>query len=222
MLHSLINKDTIVRKEILTTVLETNNCILLEKIDFMIKCLIKIKDLDTFISGVILLNRNNYFGTYSLDFNRDIIKFVLEKNEEKFLKKFKDYEMSQIFRNNLVDREDLEDVKKHYQIEKLVYFYLYHKKYYDCFYKINIENIQKLKTEIYDIKDINKNIKYFSNKNTISVKKGKETETLDIIEVIFKIFEDVKINYKLDNYIKSNYRTEYLFIKNYLEKSREI
>ena len=37
---------------------------------------------------MILLNRNNYFGTYSLDFNRDIIKFVLENHDSEQIVKW--------------------------------------------------------------------------------------------------------------------------------------
>jgi hypothetical protein len=218
MLNSLINKDSLVRSEIINVVLKTNSRILSEREDFITRNLIKIKDLDVFISGVILLNKNNYFGNYSLDYNREISISVTENNDNKFLKKFEDYAGSQIFKNHLIDNYILEEIKEYYNLEKIVYFYLYHKKYYNCFYEINLDKIQGLKEEIYKIKNKDTKIKYFSNKNTISIKKGKEIETANIIEVIFKIFEDIKINYKLDSFIKSNYRTEYLFIKGYIEK----
>ena len=43
MLESLINKDTIVRREIAELVLKTNNHVLIEKIDFVLEILSKIK-----------------------------------------------------------------------------------------------------------------------------------------------------------------------------------
>ena len=221
MLESLINKDSIVRREILEMVLKTNNQVLVEKINFIEKILFKVKGVDSFVSGLILLNKNNYFGTYSLGYNRDIIQAVLEKNEEQFLKTFMNPTSSQLFKNELVDKKILGEIQEYYNIEKMVYFYLYQKKYYDCFYEINLDKIQLLKTEIYNINKIDLNIKYFSNKNTVSIRKGKEITPTDIVEVIFKIFEDVKINHTLDNFIRSNYRTEYLFIKGYLERCRE-
>lgn len=222
MLESLINKDTIVRREILEMVLKTNNHILYEKIEFISKILSKVKGVNSFVSGIILLNKNNYFGTYSLRYNRDIIQAVIEKDEDRFLKIFMNPTSSEMFRNELVDKKILEEIKGYYNLEKLVYFYLYQKKYYNCFYEISLDNIQVLKSEIYKIKKIDQNIKYFSNKNTISIRKGKDINTVDIVEVIFMIFEDMKINHTLDHFIKSNYKTEYLFIKYYLERCREI
>ena len=85
-----------------------------------------------------------------------------------------------------------------------------------------LSSSKNLETEIYNVKKIDLNVKYFSNKNTISIRKGKEITPVDIVEVIFKIFEDVKINHTLDHFIKSNYKTEYLFIKCYLERCREL
>lgn len=222
MLESLINKDTIVRREILEMILKTNNHILMEKIEFILKILTKIRSVDAFISGLILLNKNSYFGTYSLGYNRDIIQAVLEKNETRFLKTFMNPTSTEVFKNGLVEKEILDEIEHYFNVEKMVYFYLYQKKYYDCFYEINLDKIQQLKTEIYKIKDIDLNVKYFSNKNTISIRKGKEITPVDIVEVIFKIFEDVKINHALDHFIKSNYKTEYLFIKSYLERCREL
>lgn len=221
MLESLINKDTIVRREIIETVIKTNNHILVEKMDFITEMLLKIKGIDPFISGLILLNKNNYFGTYSLGYNRDIIQSVLERNENIFLKTFTNPSSSEIFKNELMEKEILEEIKQYYNLEKMVYFYLYQKKYYDSFYEINLDKIQQLKSEIYKVKGINLNVKYFSNKNTISIRKGKETTTENIVEIIFKIFEDVKINHTLDHFIKYNYKTEYLFIKCYLERCRQ-
>ena len=61
MLESLINKDSIVRREILEMILKTNNHILIEKIEFILKILTKVKSVDAFISGLILLNKNSYF-----------------------------------------------------------------------------------------------------------------------------------------------------------------
>jgi len=222
MLESLINKDTIVRREILEMVLKTNNHVLTEKIEFILKILSKVKSIDAFISGLILLNKNNYFGTYSLGYNRDIIQSILEKNETRFLKTFMNPTSSDVFKNGLVEKEILDEIEHYYNLEKMVYFYLYQKKYYDCFYEVNLDKIQQLKEEIYKIKGIDLNVKYFSNKNTISIRKGKEVTPIDIVEVIFKIFEDVKINHALDHFIKSNYKTEYLFIKCYLERCREL
>tara|TARA_R110001592_G_scaffold164575_1_gene398733 strand:+ start:169 stop:837 length:669 start_codon:yes stop_codon:yes gene_type:complete len=220
MLESLINKDNSVRKELLDMILETNNSILTEKYNFLLNNLIKIKSVDIFISGIILLNKNNYFGTYSLDFNRDIIQSCIERNDDSFLKIFTNPQNSIIFKkNDSIDKLILNEIKRFYEIEKLVYFYLYQKKYYNCFYEVNLQKIQELKKEIYKIKNIDIGVKYFSNKNTISIKKGNEIITSDIVEVIFKIFEDVKINYKLDNFVRSNYKTEYYFIKDYLENS---
>ena len=221
MLESLINKDTIVRKEIAELVLKTNNHVLIEKIDFVLEILSKIKGIDDFISGLILLNKNNYFGTYSLGYNRDIIQAVLEKNETNFLKTFMNPSSSELFKNHLLEKEILHEIKSYYNLEKMVYFYLYQKKYYDSFYPITLDKIQELKSEIYKVKGINLNIKYFSNKNTISIRKGNETTTENIVEIIFRIFEDVKINHTLDHFIKSNYKTEYLFIKYYLERCRQ-
>lgn len=221
MLESLINKDSIVRREILEMVLKTNNHILVEKIEFILKNLLKIKSVDSFISGIILLNKNNYFGTYSLGYNRDIIQAVVEKNESRFLKVFMNPSSCEIFKNEEVDKNILEEIEYYYGIEKIAYFYLYQKKYYDCFYEINLDKIQELKKEIYSIKDLNVNVKYFSNKNMISIKKGKDIIPMNIVEVIFKIFEDVKMNHTLDHFIKSNYKTEYLFIKIFLEKCRK-
>ena len=222
MLESLINKDSIVRREMLEMVLKTNNHILVEKIEFISKMLFKVKGVDAFVSGLILLNKNNYFGTYSLGYNRDIIQAVLEKNESQFLKTFMNPTSSEVFKNDLVDKRILDEIERYFNLEKMVYFYLYQKKYYDCFYEINLDKIQQLKTEIYNVKKIDLNVKYFSNKNTISIRKGKEVTPIDIVEVIFKIFEDVKINHTLDHFIKSNYKTEYLFIKCYLERCREL
>ena len=221
MLESLVNKDSIVRREILEMILKTNDNMFLKKIDFILKMLLKIKSVDSFVSGVILLNKNNYFGTYSLGYSRDLLGAVLEKNETRFLKIFMNPTSSEVFKNESVEKEILDEIERYYNLEKMVYFYLYQKKYYDCFYQVNLDKIQLLKSEIYKIKGINLNIKYFSNKNTISIRKGKEVKPVDIVEIIFKIFEDVKINDKLDHFIKSNYKTEYLFIKGYLEMCRE-
>ena len=218
MLQSLINKDNIVKKEILEVVLGTNNPILTKKIDFILKNCLRIKDLEVFMSSIILLNKNNYFGTYSLNFNKEILDSVISKDKEKFNKVFSNPERSELFNNDYLSSSQIQEIKYYFEFEKMTYFYFYHKKYYDCFYKIDLEKIQCLKKEIYSNRNIAIKEKYFSNKNTISIKKGKEIITSNIIEVIFKIFENISINEKLDNYIKNNYKTEYLIIKNYISK----
>ena len=218
MLESLLTKHGLVRREILEVVLKTNDNIFFRRLNFIYKALSKIKDTDSFISGLILLNKNNYFGTYSLGYNRDLIQSLVEKNESKFLKIYINPVSSDIFRNYNLSKENLDEINYYYSLEKMTYFYLYQKKFYDCFYEINLDKIQKLKKEIYEMKERDISIKYFSNKNTISIRKGKEIITSDIVEVIFKIFQDIKINDKLDTFIKSNYTTEYYFIKSYLEK----
>ena len=218
MLESLLTKHGLVRRELLEVVLKTNNELFFKRIDFIMKTVSKIKDIERFISGLILLNKNSYFGNYSLGYNRDLLEVVREKNESKFLRIFTNPISSDIFNNYNLTKETLDEIKYYYNLEKMTYFYLYQKKFYDCFYDINLQQIQELKKEIYNIQEKDINIKYFSNKNTISIKKGREIITSDIIEIIFKIFKDVKINDKLDSYIKSNYTTEYYFIKTYLEK----
>ena len=218
MLESLLTKHGLVRRELLEVVLKTNNELFFKRIDFIMKTVSKIKDIERFISGLILINKNSYFGNYSLGYNRDLFEAVHEKNESKFLRIFTNPISSDIFNNYNLTKETLDEIKYYYNLEKMTYFYLYQKKFYDCFYDINLQQIQELKKEIYNIQEKDINIKYFSNKNTISIKKGREIITSDIIEIIFKIFKDVKINDKLDSYIKSNYTTEYYFIKTYLEK----
>ena len=198
MLQSLINKDNIIKRELLEVILKTNNDILYSRIDFILKYSLKVKDLETFISSAILLNKNNYFGTYSLNFNREILESVTKKDKDMFLKIFSNPMRNEIFNNEYLNKGKTSEIKYYYDIEKIVYFYLYQKKYYDCFYEITLDKIQELKTEIYKVKNIDLGVKYFSNKNTISVRKGKETITSDIVEVIYK--------------------TEYIFIKSYLER----
>ena len=88
MLESLVNKDSIVRREILEMVLKTNDTVFMKKIEFILKILVKIKSVDSFVSGIILLNKNNYFGTYSLGYSRDLLGAILEKDSERFLKIF--------------------------------------------------------------------------------------------------------------------------------------
>jgi hypothetical protein len=218
MLESLLTKHGLVRRELLELILKTNDDFLTKKIDFIMKAITKIKNTDTFISGLVLLNKNSYFGTYSLSYNKDIMDSVYEKDQNSFLKIFTNPTSTDIFKNDNVSKETLDEIKYYYHLEKLTYFYLYQKKFYNCFYDINLENIQNLKKQIYDIKQKKSDIKYFSNKNTISIKKGKEVITSSIVEIIFKIFQDVKINDKLDAFIKTNYSTEYYFIKSYLER----
>jgi hypothetical protein len=217
MLESLLTKHGLVRRELLELILKTNDDTFIKKLDFIQKATSKIKEIDRFISGLILLNKNSYFGTYSLGYNKELLCAILERDENKFLRIFSNPISSDMFNNHNLSKENLDEIKYYYSLEKMTYFYLYQKKFYDCFYTMNLDRIQSLKKEIYEMKEKNTEIKYFSNKNTISIRKGKETETLDIIEVIFKIFQDVKINDKLDNFIKSNYTTEYYFIKSYLE-----
>lgn len=217
MLESLLTKHGLVRRELLEVILKTNDDSFMKKINFIQKATSKIKDTDKFVSGLILLNKNSYFGTYALGYNRDLLCAIFERDENKFIRIFSNPISTDIFNNHNLSKENLDEIKYYYSLEKMTYFYLYQKKFYDCFYTINLDKIQSLKKEIYQIKEKNTDTKYFSNKNTISIRKGKEIETSDIVEVIFKIFQDVKINDKLDHFIKSNYTTEYYFIKSYLE-----
>lgn len=217
MLESLLTKHGLVRRELLELILKTNDDSFIKKIDFIQKATSKIKETDKFISGLILLNKNSYFGTYSLGYNRDLLCAIFEKDENKFIRIFSNPLSTDMFNNYNLSKENLDEIKYYYSLEKMTYFYLYQKKFYDCLYIMNLEKIQGLKKEIYKIKEKNIDTKYFSNKNTISIRKGKEIETSDIVEVIFKIFQDVKINDKLDHFIKSKYTTEYYFIKSYLE-----
>ena len=218
MLQSLINKDNIVKKEILEVILKTNNSIFMKKIDFILKNCLKIRKIETFLSSVILLNKNNYFGNYSLIFNKELLDSIISKDKNKFIEIFSNPEKSSIFNNDYLNNQQIKEIKYYFELEKISYCYLYHKKYYDCMYKISLEKIQELKKEIYTAKNIQIETKYFSNKNTISIRKGKEIIVSDIIEVIFKIFEKMSINEKLDYYVKNNYKTEYLIIKNYVNR----
>ena len=218
MLQSLINKDNIVKKEILEVILKTNNSIFMKKIDFILKNCLKIRKIETFLSSVILLNKNNYFGNYSLIFNKELLDSIISKDKNKFIEIFSNPEKSSIFNNDYLNNQQIKEIKYYFELEKISYCYLYHKKYYDCMYKISLEKIQELKKEIYTAKNIQIETKYFSNKNTISIRKGKEIIVSDIIEVIFKIFENISINEKLDYYVKNNYKTEYLIIKNYVNR----
>ena len=157
MLQSLINKDNIIKRELLEVILKTNNDILYSRIDFILKYSLKVKDLETFISSAILLNKNNYFGTYSLNFNREILESVTKKDKDMFLKIFSNPMRNEIFNNEYLNKGKTSEIKYYYDIEKIVYFYLYQKKYYDCFYEITLDKIQELKTEIYKVKNIKTN-----------------------------------------------------------------
>ena len=61
-------------------------------------------------------------------------------------------------------------------------------------YKITLRKNSRIKKRnIYSSKIYKLETKYFSNKNTISIRKGKEIIVSDIIEVIFKIFEKMLV-----------------------------
>ena len=102
MLQSLINKDNIVKKEILEVILKTNNSIFMKKIDFILKNCLKIRKIETFLSSVILLNKNNYFGNYSLIFNKELLDSIISKDKNKFIEIFSNPDLKQESITNLL------------------------------------------------------------------------------------------------------------------------
>ena len=215
MLESLLNKDIIIRKEILKIVaLETN--VYNVNFNFILENLLKVKKIDTFISGVILMNPKNYFGKYSLDYNKDLKILATKHKNEKFLKNFVNTYTRKIFKNQILDKSKLEEIKRYYNVEKEVYFYLYQKKYYDITYNISLEKIQTLKKEIYEAKKLNIDNKFFHQEIIFKVKKGKEYMELNVFNTLIDIVKSNNINSKLKDHILELYNTEYLLVKDYL------
>ena len=129
MLESLLTKHGLVKRELLETVLKTNHDLFLKRIDFIMKTVSKIKDIEKFISGIILMNKNCYFGNYSLGYNADLLSSLQEKDDKKFLKIFTNPTSSDIFSNYNLSKETLDEIKYYYNLEKMTYFYLYQKKF---------------------------------------------------------------------------------------------
>ena len=198
----MLSKRNLVLMEILRFVFSTNDKISDDHFEKFFKSLVKIKSLDHIFSVMSRLNKNSYFGIYALEFNYLI---DLSLNSEK-------YDLDEI-----LTKSNKFDEIENFKYEVMSYRYLYDKKYYDDHYVINLETFQKCKEEVYNCFEIQNRGKYFSNKNTILVRKGKETIHMDIVETIFKIFKGVSLNPKLDSYVKENYKEEYTIISHFVK-----
>jgi len=198
----MLSRRNLVLMEILKFVLNTNDKISKDYCEAIFRFLVKIKSLDQIFSIISRLNKNSYFGIYALEFN---YLLDLSLNSE-------DQNLDPVF--NKKNRFDDID---HFKYEVMSYHYMYDKRYYDTYFEMNLESFQECKREVYDCFQIQYRGKYFSNKNTIVVKKGRETTQMDIVETIFKIFKGMSLDPKLDEYVRDNYKDEYKIISHFVK-----
>ena len=198
----MLSRRNLVLMEILKFVLETNDKISESHSETIFKNLVKIKSLDQIFSVMSALNKNSYFGIYALEFNY-LLDLALNSEGQ---------DVEKVFQK----RNKLEDVKN-FKYEVMSYNYLYDKRYYDSYFVISLESFQECRREVYDCFNIHSRGKYFSNKNTIVVKKGKKISEMDIVETIFKIFKGFSIDPQLDTYVKDNYKEEYKIISHFVK-----
>lgn len=216
MNENLFSRKNIVKNELIDMVLETNDEEILKNKDFIKSCIYTVKDLKTFFLGLIFLNKNSYFGRYAFSYNKNIIKSIQKKNKDTFLILFKNPCLDEIYKNKFLDEEYIKNYNKFLNYEILAYNYFFEKRYYNSFIEINLKEFQNYKKTIYEFYKEKTTNNFFSNKDTILVKKGKKEIIYDINEVIIKIFKNIKIEENLDKYIKNNYRKEYDIIFYYL------
>ena len=202
MLDSLVNKNTIIKKNFLELIV-LNNPRYSDNFKFIFNNLINIKSVDSFISGIILMSNKNYFGIYSIDYNDILTKHCQEKNKD-FLKSFLSTHTSKIFKNKELD--------KYYNIEKYVYFYLYQKKFYDINYNITLEKITDMKKKIYQINNLDINSKYFLEEIIINFKKGNNLNQIKLFDSLVLIIKNQDFNTKLKDHILESYYPEYMIL----------
>lgn len=202
MFNFMLSRRNLVLMEILKFVLETNDKISKDHSEDIFKNLVRIKSLDQIFSVMSGLNKNSYFGIYALEFNYLLDVSLNSENGD----------LEKVFqkRNRFEDTEN-------FKYEMMTYNYLYDKRYYDPYFVVNLDSFQECKKEVYDCFKVQKRGKFFSNKNTILVKKGRETSQMDIVETIFKIFKGVSMDPQLDKYVKDNYRDEYKIISHFVK-----
>jgi hypothetical protein len=198
----MLSRRNLVLMEILNFVLNTNDKISKDHSGVIFKSLVKIKSLDQIFSVMSRLNKNSYFGIYALEFNY-LLDLSLNSEEQNI--------------DTVLNKTNRFDDIGHFKYEVMSYHYMYDKRYYDSYFDISLESFQECKREVYDCFQIEYKGKYFSNKNTIVVKKGRETTQMDIVETIFKIFKGMSLDPKLDEYVRHNYKDEYKIISHFVK-----
>lgn len=206
MINFILSRRNIVINEILELCLE-NNKILQKFKDQIFKNLIKIQEIEKICKFLIYINRKNYFGIYAPLLTKDIKK-KLKLDQINLTEYFKNIIPEEIYRNNYISNQDRKTYNFFFDLELESYMFFYEKKLNDFEYNINEKNLLECKKEIYSNQNVSQKHKFFEEKNVIVVKKGNDSEVIQITSLIKKIIFNEEIEKEIKNYLKNYYDLE--------------
>jgi hypothetical protein len=181
--------------------------------EIILESMIKIKDLSLIFRSIVLFSKKIYVGLYSLEHRKKLNGFLLEGKKEEFIKNFTRYN-SNFIRNNKLEQ--------YVDLEVLTVMYFYEKQFYNSFFEFNETNYNLCKKKIYLLHEKDIRNRYFTYKNIIMVKKGKEETQLNLQETIYQIIKNKKVDYNVKKYIQKFYSQEYNIVYDYLKYHKEI
>ena len=206
MFEDIFSRRNIILQKLINYFFEDNKEIILES-------MIKVKDLSLIFRSIVLFSKKTYIGLYSLEHRKKLIGFLLEGKKEEFIKNFTKYS-SNFIRNNKIDQ--------YLDLEILSVMYFYEKQYYNSFFQFNETKYNICKKKIYLLHEKDIRNRYFTYRNVIMVKKGREETPLNLQETIYQIVKNKKVDYNIKNYIQKFYSQEYNIMYEYLKYHKEI